>query len=266
LGVALQASVIIIENVPQVVRSSMGVVDTAKWLLRTSGYLVTESTIDAGTHLCAQSRKRHFLFAHKGTTGVAGESILTVISKETRAPKIAVSAVIGDLLKIEASGYMDEPSVLSDENTERIRYLFKKDLYELPNKIRPVCHRNGHTYPSVYGRMRWDEPAQTITSGFLSPGRGRFIHPRLPRALTLHEGARIQGFPDGFVFGVAHESLVSRGLVSQMIADAVPPSLGAVLGLAAAAVLGQATGTGPIPFPSVPCLLKAQKRPRSPKG
>jgi rhamnogalacturonan acetylesterase len=115
----------------------------------------------------------------------------------------------------------------------RIKYLFDQNLHDLPDEVRRLCHQNGHTYPSVYGRMKWDKPAQTITYGFLSPGRGRFIHPIRPRTLTLNEGARIQGFPDGFKF---HEA-ASRTTASRMIADAVPPPLGRVVGLAAAAAL-----------------------------
>jgi DNA (cytosine-5)-methyltransferase 1 len=152
-----------------------------------------------------------------------------------RTEKVPVGSVLDDLLSVEPRGG-DEPSALSEENLERIRYLFANDLYELPDSIRPLCHQGGHTYPSVYGRMRWDVPSATITSGFLSPGRGRFIHPRLPRTITLHEGARIQGFPDSFDFGFGRRIDIARSTLARMIADAVPPALGAIFGLAASSV------------------------------
>jgi DNA (cytosine-5)-methyltransferase 1 len=77
----------------------------------------------------------------------------------------------------------------------------------------------------MYGRLRWDEPAQTITSGFGSIGQGRFMHPDLPRALTGHEAARIQGFPDYFDFS----GCSTRGALATMIGNAVPPQLGKAL-------------------------------------
>ena len=231
-GVALKAAAIVIENVPTVTRSHRGVVATARALLEGSGYSVTERKIDASAFGCAQARQRHFIFAI--ATGDA-DLALSGSMRAFRSDKVSVGAVLDDLLNVEPLG-VDEPSNLSGENDERIKYLFAHDLYELPDANRPVCHQNGHTYPAVYGRMRWDTPSATITSGFMSPGRGRFIHPKLPRTLTLHEGARIQGFPDSFDFGCVDGIEIARSTLARMIADAVPPALGAIFGLAASSV------------------------------
>ncbi|MDA0371961.1 MAG: DNA cytosine methyltransferase, partial [Actinobacteria bacterium] len=48
--------------------------------------------------------------------------------------------------------------------------------------------------------MRWDGPSGTITTGFLTPGRGRFVHAVEPRGLSPREGARLQGYPDSYSF------------------------------------------------------------------
>ncbi len=82
--------------------------------------------------------------------------------------------------------------------------------------------------------MHPDRPANTLTTGFLSPGRGRYVHPTERRGLTPHEAARLQGFPDNFKF----ETEPGRGLegnkhYSKVIGDAVPPLLGFVPALAA---------------------------------
>jgi DNA (cytosine-5)-methyltransferase 1 len=74
----------------------------------------------------------------------------------------------------------------------------------------------------MYGRLKWSEPAQTITSGFSSIGQGRYMHPDQPRALTAHEAARVQGFPDYFDFSVVD----IRKYLVRMIGNAVPPELG----------------------------------------
>ena len=251
LGVALGAKIIVVENVPTVIQSHGDVVETAKALLRSSGYSLSEVLLDASVHGCAQTRKRHFLFAQKIKTP---NSPLDETAKATKCERIPVASVIGDLLDVAPEGLMDGPSSLSEDNKKRIQYLFDHDLFELPDKIRPVCHQDGHTYPSVYGRLKWDQPAQTITSGFLSPGRGRFIHPTKPRGLTLHEGARIQGFPDNFRFEIPDEGTLARSAVAKMIADAVPPALGTVVGIAAASLLESTserfpkTGPGPADY------------------
>jgi DNA (cytosine-5)-methyltransferase 1 len=79
---------------------------------------------------------------------------------------------------------MTRPSMHSEANMERIKYLQRKGVYDLPNRLRPPCHRDGgHSYKSMYGRLRYDAPAQTITGGFVSPGQGRFVHPSQERAL-----------------------------------------------------------------------------------
>jgi len=135
------------------------------------------------------------------------------------------------LLKSDAEQQMDQIASLSEENLARVNYLFKKNEYDLPDSERPDCHRTkAHSYSAVYGRMRPDEPSQTITTGFLSPGRGRYIHPTLPRGLTLREGARLQGFPDDYVWTPRGKAL-GRSPIAGLIGDAVPPSLGFVVGL-----------------------------------
>ena len=107
-------------------------------------------------------------------------------------------------------------------NLARMEYLLANDLHDLPNDRRPECHRGDHTYRSMYGRLRWDRPAQTITSGYGSIGQGRYMHPDQPRALTAHEAARIQGFPDYFDFSACR----TRSALATIIGNAVPPQLG----------------------------------------
>jgi DNA (cytosine-5)-methyltransferase 1 len=116
----------------------------------------------------------------------------------------------------------NRPSTLSKDNRERIQYLLQNDLYDLPNNLRPPCHQIGdHSYKSMYGRLKFGEAAQTITSGFGSPGQGRYVHPTQPRTLTPHEAARLQYFPDFFDFSKA----TTRTALANMIGNAVPMKL-----------------------------------------
>lgn len=229
LAVGLESQFIVIENVPDVVNDKSDVVSTAKALLASSGYRFVDSGVLAAHQLGgAQTRKRFFLIASRNE--VASDHLtLRSVAATMRRPPRSVGWAIGDLLGLVARddpmGVMDSVPALSDENRGRVEYLFRHELFDLPNDVRPECHRNGHTYPSVYGRMYWDKPSQTITTGFLTPGRGRFIHPLEPRVITPREAARIQGFPDTFRFVVGEED-PPRTAVCKWIGDAVPPLLG----------------------------------------
>ncbi|MSR83690.1 MAG: hypothetical protein EXS58_12330 [Candidatus Latescibacteria bacterium] len=75
----------------------------------------------------------------------------------------------------------------------------------------------------VYGRGETGEFA--YTTGFNTPGRGRYIHPSQRRVITPREAARIQGFPDSFVFAPA-DLVPNRTLLCKWIGDAVPSWLG----------------------------------------
>lgn len=77
--------------------------------------------------------------------------------------------------------------------------------------------------------MKPDQPAPTLTTGFMSPGRGRFIHPSERRMLTPREAARLQGFPNWFDFVKGGQT--NRSDLAKWIGDAVPSLMGYFAGL-----------------------------------
>jgi len=83
------------------------------------------------------------------------------------------------------------------------------------------CHKNNDGFKDVYGRLQWDKPSNTITSGCTNPSKGRFVHPVQDRALTYREAAALQGFPDDYIFFGTR--------VSEQIGNAVPPPLARAL-------------------------------------
>lgn len=229
LAVGLRAKTIAIENVPEVISDKSDVVGTAKALLKSSGYTFIDSAVLAADAMGgAQTRKRYFLIASR--TGSEGMGVtLKAVADGLRRPAQPLAWAIADLMSDPSAeiktGIMDTVPAMSEDNRTRINYLFKHDKYDLPDAVRPDSHKNGHTYPSVYGRMYWNKPAQTITTGFLTPGRGRHIHPLRRRVITPHEAARVQSFPDTFRFVVA-DLEPSRAALTKWIGDAVPPLLG----------------------------------------
>jgi DNA (cytosine-5)-methyltransferase 1 len=186
----------------------------------------------------AQTRRRFFLIAVAPWTQFAPVR-LTHVRKSLSSPPRTLAWAIGDLLDAVPETVMDRGPVLSQDNLRRIDHLFDNDLYDLPDAVRPECHQAGTTYKSVYGRLRWDRPSQTITTGLLTPGRGRYIHPLRRRVLTPREAARLQSFPDGFRFVFPDTAEPSKLSLGKWIGDAVPPMLGYAAAVGAVAALAQ---------------------------
>ncbi len=95
------------------------------------------------------------------------------------------------------------------------------DLMRKRPDITPDCWKNKRTGSTdVFGRMWWDEPAPTIRTEFFKPEKGRYLHPEAHRPITIREAARLQTFPDEFIF------LGSNVQVAKQIGNAVPVALG----------------------------------------
>lgn len=88
---------------------------------------------------------------------------------------------------------------------------------EVPEELWLECHLGHHGHTDVYGRLAWDSPANTITTGCTNPSKGRFTHPELDRGITIREAAALQGFPDTFAF--------SGSNLGRQVGNAVPPPL-----------------------------------------
>ena len=233
-GIALNANVIVVENVPAVKRSRQDVVNRALGLLTASGYRVHENgfTLTASDFGTPQERRRHFLIAGRSERLLSTSNFLRL-----RIPAPTVAEALASFAGAERRTAFDEPSRLSDENLKRVQFLVEREQYDLPDDERPDCHRlKRHNYVSVYGRMRPDGGAPTITTGFLSPGRGRFTHPFEARSLTPREGARFQGFAADFDW-MEHSATLYRCNYASMIGAAVPPQLGFAVGMAALSLL-----------------------------
>jgi len=214
---------IIVENVPSAIHDKGKVVQTTRKHLESLGYAVDEAVIEISCLGVAQRRKRHVLVASLTRELDLQNSLLGYARAERPA-----SWAIGDLKAVGRNDRFDKAAVPSAVARNRIDYLFDRDCHDLPDSERPKCHRlKMHSYRSVYGRMYWDKPSQTMTSGFTCMGQGRFVHPKERRTITPHEAARLQFIPDFFKL----DSVTSRTALAQVIANSVPPKLTYVLAL-----------------------------------
>ncbi len=214
----LKPSFILLENVPAVQHDSTGVIDATRNALEACDYVPACRVINLGDLGIPQTRKRHFLLAARPGLGNPEMLLAFTSSCAGHLPR-SVWWAIGDLEDAEPGTMLDTPSAPSPDNVKRIRWLFEKNVWDLPNDQRPPCHHGNHSYRSMYGRLWWDRPAQTITTGFGSMGQGRYVHPSRPRTLTPHEAARLQTFPDFFNF----EAVRSRSALARLVGNAVPP-------------------------------------------
>jgi DNA (cytosine-5)-methyltransferase 1 len=219
----LEPAAVLVENVPAVVKDAQGVVDVAEATIEAAGYVVAHKPLNLGALGIPQRRKRHLLLGAPVGTLDASAILEGLTAPCEIHPARTVRWAIEDIKnKVEHPNPFDEASVPSVDNAERIAWLFDNRRYDLPNHRRPKCHHDEeHTYRSMYGRLRWDEPAQTVTTGFGSMGQGRYIHPGKRRTITPHEAARLQTFPDFFRFTATEW----RGAWARMIGNAVPPLL-----------------------------------------
>jgi DNA (cytosine-5)-methyltransferase 1 len=95
------------------------------------------------------------------------------------------------------------------------------DLMKSRPDITPRCWLRKPTGTTdVMGRLWWDRPSTTIRTEFFKPEKGRYLHPSANRVITHREAARLQSFPDDFVFEG------SKTEIARQIGNAVPPLLG----------------------------------------
>ncbi len=101
----------------------------------------------------------------------------------------------------------------------------KRDiLAKAPSLCPPSWFKVGCQATDAWGRLDPDEPANTIRCTFQNPSKGRYLHPKHDRVLSLREGARLQGVPDGWIFeGQPYP-------IARQIGNGVPIKLAAAVG------------------------------------
>jgi len=198
------------------------------------GYYCHTKMLNAADFGVPQVRRRMFIVAERIHNGELyfefPPPILTLDNWKT------VWDAISDLppTSLDGAEYNGIPNHRSDRITERnrVRFSFVQPgggREQIPAELRLPCHQvsveaAGHRY--VYGRLDWQRPAGVITARFDSLTRGRFGHPEDDRTISLREGARLQGFPDYFVFSG------TKTEVAAQVGNAVPPPLAEALGRA----------------------------------
>jgi DNA-cytosine methyltransferase len=199
------------------------------------------NTIDYGL---AQNRIRYFLLATKQSFDPDQSIIrnfLCKLKKSVSTKKAVLRDVIGnlpkvavregaDVLELEDGSLIYNHKSMKHSKQLEIRFshvpkdggLLDVPVELLTNHLRKIVngeYGSGGFAKNIYGRMNWNKPSGTIVAGMDKITVGRFVHPDENRLLTPRECARIQSFPDDFIF--------TGGMVSQyyQIGNAVPPKI-----------------------------------------
>lgn len=120
----------------------------------------------------------------------------------------------------------EDPCNLSMTHSESLTQVFKNTplLGGRDESGRELdCHKDYKGHKDVYGRVFPHQPSNTITTGCNNPSKGRFIHPWLPHGISLRHAARLQTFPDDYLFSGGSMAMAKQ------IGNAVPIALGQVL-------------------------------------
>jgi DNA (cytosine-5)-methyltransferase 1 len=213
---------IFIENVPgaQRLNPKGGPIGRFLELLRELEYEVAYDVVDFLDYGVPQTRRRLVM-----TASLLGRFKLPPPTHGERHGKLPHSTIwewIGDLPPLEAGASCGtvpnhQAAGLSAKNLLRIANTPEGgDRRDWPEHLILPCHKGHDGHTDVYGRLRRDRPASTLTTRCVSLSNGRFGHPLQDRALSLREAACLQTFPREFVFKGAFASMAMQ------IGNAVP--------------------------------------------
>jgi DNA (cytosine-5)-methyltransferase 1 len=212
------------ENVPGIL--GRPVLDELMGELRGLGYTLEHGVVDAASYGVPQHRSRLLVVGSR--VGTVGLPVPTHGTKH--APHVTVRQAIGDLPVPRTRGSPGPDAYHRARNHQEIVVRRLRAVPEgggradLPDDLVLDCHRDHDGHYDIYGRMRWDRPAPTLTSGCTNVTRGRFAHPEQDRAITLREALRLQTFPDDTVLKGNGDEM------ARQIGNAVPPALAKAIG------------------------------------
>lgn len=274
-GKLFSPKLILMENVPNLLkaRNASGelVIDIIKREFEMLGYNVYINVLDATAFGVPQIRRRLFVIASKNKlsnpfpndTHSTGQSLLNIMGTLKETPTLWEA--ISDLPIIEAREgaevleytmppqnefqefirmnshkvYNHKAMMHSKRTVDRFSVMkWGQSVADVPAHLMPM-KRNGNgelaktAYDQNNRRMYPDEPCHTIPASFYA----NFVHPYRDRNFTAREGARIQTFPDWYVF-LGKPTVVSQKLLEKegrtdekylcqynQIGNAVPPLL-----------------------------------------
>lgn len=249
----------IMENVKGMANKIDEIIDDFNRILEKK-YSISHDVINAKDYGIPQNRERLFLIGNN--IGIDSKEIFKRIQKQKSTP-FTLKNAISDLPPLGVNKNKNNPSIENNEvgfikakysykvdefykfingdreikfiynhknryNNERDVKIFtllpqgENSLHPSISEIMPYKTRN-HIFKDKYFKLKYDDICRTITS-HMKFDCNMYIHPTQPRGLSPREAARVQTFPDDFIFTGAQNSWYMQ------IGNAVPVQLAKIIG------------------------------------
>lgn len=219
----------VMENVPQLLKSDE--FEEIKKRAESLGYEVATQILHAADYGVPQKRKRVIIIGSLVSTPSHPEPTHRSPDKYDLLHSDlpiwrTVRDAIADLPKKPDGKNWHVGRNPTDKSLERYKHVPEGgNRFNLPLNLTPDCWKNkpsGST--DLFGRLSWDKPALTIRTEFFKPEKGRYLHPKEHRPITVREAARIQTFPDDYVLVGSHIE------AAKQVGNAVPCLLAEQIG------------------------------------
>lgn len=236
----INPKIFIIENVKNLINSENGFfIKQIYEEFEKLGYTLNHGILNAYDFGVPQTRERTIII---GTNFGARISL----PNEYVERKTTVRDAISDLSYLESGEGFDISEYLNKPQSEYQKFLRKnsnklynhkatnhsKRALEKLKLIPPEGDKSSmprelygnQQFMTTWSRLVWDKPSPTIDTRFDTPSNGRNSHPYLNRSITPREAARIQSFPDDYIF------YGNKCSICKQIGNAVPPLLAKAIG------------------------------------
>lgn len=218
----------IMENVTGLLSMNSGAVKNAIFeAFEDIGYNVEAKVLNAAEYGVPQNRKRAIFIGNNAGYKIEfpepshGDinSQLDIFNNKNLKPFVTVGEALDGI-----SNDSDLPNHILPVHAEIVlkRMSFVPeggDQRHIPAEFKPP-----QKFLNTYGRLDNKKPSNTIHTRFDVASTGSLYHPTENRALTVREGARLQSFPDNYIFSG------KKGSQYRQVGNAVPPLLARAIG------------------------------------
>ncbi len=236
----IQPAVFVIENVKNLINTENHYfIHQIYACFEEMGYYLNHAILNASDFGVPQNRERAIIIGQKARK-------IAAMPQPFATPKITVRDAISDLAYLESgegseiSDYRYSPQsvyqrMLRNGSTKLYNHKATAHSVFALEKLRMIPPEGDRTslpkdlygkqqFSTTWARLVWNKQSPTIDTRFDTPSNGRNSHPELNRAITPREAARLQSFPDTFIF------VGNKCAICKQIGNAVPPLLAKAIG------------------------------------